>query len=76
MIDALFTSDLASVWRFHVHAERFDIKELAGKGDAELAAWLEKRWIAKSEGLESYQRALDDSSDWTALQSQEDKKAI
>ena len=61
--------------RFHVHAERFDIADLAGKSDAELAAWLEERWIAKSKKLQALQRSLEDDKPWgEPLRSQENGK--
>ena len=39
-------------WRFHVHVDSFEIAELLGKSDGELARWLETRWMAKSRKLE------------------------
>ena len=39
-------------WRFHVHVDSFEIAELLGKSDGELARWLETRWMAKSWKLE------------------------
>jgi len=44
MWDTLSQPNLDTDWRFHVHVERFEIKDLAGNSDAELAAWLEERW--------------------------------
>lgn len=39
-------------YRFHVHVLRYPLNELP-ETDAELAKWLEKRWIEKGEYLES-----------------------
>ena len=62
-------------WRFHVHAERFDIADLAGKSGADLAAWLEERWIAKSKKLQALQRSLEDGKTWgEPLRSQDSTK--
>ncbi|KAK0613008.1 hypothetical protein B0T17DRAFT_583742 [Bombardia bombarda] len=38
-------------YRFHVHARRFPLEELP-HDDAELARWLEERWVEKGEWLE------------------------
>lgn len=38
-------------YKFHVHAKRFPLDELP-ETDAELAKWLETRWIEKGEFLE------------------------
>jgi hypothetical protein len=51
-------------WRFHVHAERFDIEVFAGMSDAEIAAWLENRWMEKSKRLEKLQEDLENGVDW------------
>lgn len=64
MTETLFEPNLAESWRFHVHAERFDIAELAGKSDSELAEWLEQRWMAKSAKLQELQRDLEAGKDW------------
>ena len=76
MVDTLFSSGLGAAWRFHVHVERFEMKDLVSKSDAELAAWLEQRWIEKGRRLETYQKALEAGWDWGLLQSPEDKKAV
>lgn len=51
-------------WRFHVHAERFDIGEFADKSESELALWLENRWAVKSERLEILKAQLEDEQPW------------
>jgi hypothetical protein len=38
-------------YKFHVHVLRFPLEDLPGN-DADLAQWLEKRWIEKGEYLE------------------------
>jgi hypothetical protein len=50
-------------WRIHVHVERFEIKDLAGKLDSELAEWLVGRWMEKSRRLEKLQRDLEEGMD-------------
>lgn len=52
-------------WRFHVHAERFSIEEFAGMSDAEIAFWLEQRWMEKSKRLEELRRDLEKGTDWS-----------
>ncbi len=52
-------------WRFHVHAERFDIEDLAGRSDAELASWLEGRWMVKSAVLQDLKSRLENGQDWS-----------
>lgn len=51
-------------WKFHVHAERFDIEEFAAMTDAEIASWLENRWVEKSETLERFHDALVSADGW------------
>ena len=64
MWQTLFEPSLGGSWRFHIHAERFDIQDLACKSDAELAAWLEQRWMAKSSKLQRLQQSLEAGKDW------------
>jgi hypothetical protein len=52
-------------WKFHVQVERFDIEEFAAMTDAEIAFWLENRWIEKSKTLERFQEALVSADGWT-----------
>lgn len=42
-------------YKFHVHATRFDIKDLPAD-DEGLARWLEERWVKKGEWLEGKRR--------------------
>lgn len=65
MFDTLFEPKLSEHWRFHVHAERFEIAELADKSDSELAEWLEQRWMAKSAKLQELQASLEAGEDWS-----------
>lgn len=51
-------------WRFHIHAERFEIDDFIGKTDTEIALWLEQRWLAKSDILQALKEKLDRNSDW------------
>ena len=74
MWDTLSQPGLDKDWRFHVHAERFEIRELAGKSDAELAAWLEGRWVEKSRCLEKLQRYLEEGVDWSENALDDNKK--
>ncbi|KIX01858.1 uncharacterized protein Z518_09585 [Rhinocladiella mackenziei CBS 650.93] len=69
MWETLSRGDLNKDWRFHVHAERFDIAELAGKSDEELASWLEGRWMAKSALLQELKRKLEDGQQWSGHES-------
>lgn len=39
-------------YRFHVHVQRYELANLP-ESDAELAKWLETRWIGKGQYLES-----------------------
>jgi hypothetical protein len=64
MTDTLFESNLDNNWRFHVHAQRFEIAEIAGKSDTEIAEWLEQRWIAKSAKLQELQASLEAGKGW------------
>lgn len=64
MVETLFDPNLADSWRFHVHAERFEIADLAGKTDSELAEWLEQRWMVKCAKLQELQRDLEAGKDW------------
>lgn len=41
-----------SKFRFHIHARRFPLESLP-ESDEGLAQWLEQRWVAKGEWLES-----------------------
>jgi 1-acyl-sn-glycerol-3-phosphate acyltransferase len=62
----LFDPALGESWRFHVYVERFEIQELAGKTDTELAEWLEQRWMAKSKKLQELQHLLSEGKEWPA----------
>lgn len=64
MFQTLFETDLADLWRFHVHVERFDIADLDGRTDSELAEWIEQRWMEKSAKLQELQCALEGGKDW------------
>jgi hypothetical protein len=61
---SLSETHLDQDWRFHVHVDRFEIADLMGKSDGELAEWLESRWIAKSKRLEQLQNDLENGRDW------------
>ena len=62
---SLFEADLGKSYRFHVHVERFDIQALANLDDAQLATWLEQRWMEKSKKLQELQHMLGDGKDWS-----------
>ena len=74
MWETLSQPALDKDWRFHVHVERFEINELRGKSDAELAAWLQGRWVEKSKRLEKLQRDLEEGTDWSQTALKSDKK--
>ena len=61
---SLFDQKLGDSYRFHVHAERHDIKDLADMDDSQVAQWLEQRWIAKSDKLQELQQLLEEGKDW------------
>jgi hypothetical protein len=65
MWDTLSQPRLDKEWRFHVHVEMYEIKDIAWKSDSELAAWLECRWMEKSKRLEKLQRDLEEGRDWS-----------
>ena len=52
-------------WRFHVHTERYEIQELIGRSDAELASWMEARWMEKSKKLQRLKTDLEQGKDWS-----------
>jgi hypothetical protein len=62
--ESLSEPHLEQNWRFHIHVDRFEIADLVGKSDIELARWLETRWIAKSQRLEQLQSELEKGRDW------------
>ena len=74
MWDTLSQAGLDKDWRFHVHVERFEIQDLAGKSDAALAAWLEGKWMEKSGRLEKLQRDLEEGLDWSQNPREDNKK--
>ena len=48
-----------------MHVERFDlVDEFGDMSDAEIAAWLEHRWMKKDEKLEELRLALKDGVSW------------
>jgi hypothetical protein len=65
MWDTLSRPDLDKDFAFHVHVDRFDIKDFADMSDSELAQWLEDRWIAKSSRLEGLQKQLSAGQTWS-----------
>jgi hypothetical protein len=75
MWETLSQPALDKGWRFHVHVDRFEIKELRGKSDAELAAWLQNRWVQKSKRLEKLQRDFEEGTDWSQTALKSDKKS-
>lgn len=50
-------------WRFFVHVDRYAVEELP-EGDDELASWLEDRWIAKGNRLETLRQRLEKGLPW------------
>jgi hypothetical protein len=49
-------------------------KDLTGKSDSELAAWLESRWMEKSRRLEKLQQDLEKGTDWSQTVLEGNKK--
>ena len=74
MWETLSQPALDKDWRFHVHVERVEIKELRGMSDAELAAWLQGRWVEKSKRLEKLQKDLEEGMDWSQTALEGNKK--
>lgn len=72
--DTLSQPDLDKDWRFHIHVERVELKDLAGKSDSELAAWLESRWMEKSRRLQKLQGDLEEGMDWSHSAPEDNKK--
>jgi 1-acyl-sn-glycerol-3-phosphate acyltransferase len=73
MWDSLSQPELSRDWQFHIHADRFDIKEFVNMTDAELAAWLEHRWQVKSRKLESLQLRLAAGQSWSEIEAKKAK---
>jgi hypothetical protein len=65
MWQTLSEPGLDKEWRFHIHAERFDIEDLAARSDEELASWLEGRWMVKSTLLQDLKQRLENGQDWS-----------
>ncbi|KAI9709259.1 MAG: hypothetical protein M1820_003379 [Bogoriella megaspora] len=57
-------------WRFHVHVDRYTLKELPDT-DEELAKWLEARWMEKGDRLEILRDALMKDEEWPPEELQE-----
>lgn len=74
MWETLSTPDLQKDWRFHVHAQRYDLKELRDFSDEQLAQWLEDRWMEKSQHLEQLQCELENGVDWSQHRLDQEKK--
>lgn len=53
----------AAGWRFYVHAERFEIKELPEEEEG-LVKWLEQRWVRKGERLEGLKVRVETGDGW------------
>lgn len=75
MWETLSQPRLNENWRFHVHVERFALNQFIDKTDAELASWLEERWLAKSKLLQGLKDDLDHGREWPDVESDpQDKK--
>ena len=53
-----------SDWKFHAHVDRYPIDTLPWN-DADLATWLEKRWIEKGERLEDLRDESARGVEWS-----------
>lgn len=62
---SLMLPGLNQRWRFFVHVERFPIEDLPVSDEA-LAGWLEERWVAKGERLETLRQRLAEGLPWQA----------
>ncbi|KAL9055847.1 MAG: hypothetical protein Q9162_003273 [Coniocarpon cinnabarinum] len=63
MLQTFFLPRLSNAWRFHVDVERHLIDELP-ESDAELAKWLEERWVIKNQKLEKLRNRLSQGQMW------------
>ncbi|KAK0356222.1 hypothetical protein LTR02_003165 [Friedmanniomyces endolithicus] len=61
--ETLMLPNLDERWRFFVHVERYAIAELP-HSDAELALWLEDRWVEKGQRLAHLRKLLLDGQKW------------
>ena len=61
--ETLMLPNLDERWRFFVHVERYAIAELP-QSDAELARWLEDRWVDKGQRLAHLRKLLLDGQKW------------
>jgi len=61
--ETLLLHDLDERWRFFVHVERYAIAELP-HSDAELALWLEDRWVEKGQRLAHLRKLFADGQAW------------
>lgn len=50
-------------WRFYVHIDRHDLRDLPAE-EAQLAKWLEDRWVEKGERLEKLRAELSQGKAW------------
>lgn len=57
---------LSQRWQFHVNVQRWPLDELPHE-DAELAKWLEDRWLEKGQYLEGLREMLERGASWDAL---------
>jgi len=57
---------LGEKWQFHVNVQRWPLTDLP-QDDAELAKWLEDRWLEKGQYLESLREMLMRGVSWDML---------
>ncbi|THV77626.1 hypothetical protein D6C84_04850 [Aureobasidium pullulans] len=59
----IFQPDLAQTYRMYAHVRRFELNSLPHT-DAELAQWLEAKWVEKGERLANLKKQLDYGEPW------------
>ncbi|WPG98817.1 Hypothetical protein R9X50_00161500 [Acrodontium crateriforme] len=62
----MLTPRLDGEWRFFAHVDRYPLDELP-TSDAELAQWLETRWVEKGERLEQLKVRLEKGLPWVDM---------
>ena len=63
MLQTLYQPALGKQYRMHAHVKRYELSSLPSD-DADLAEWLEKRWMEKGVTLESLRKKLASGSPW------------
>lgn len=57
-------ANLSKSWSFHVHVQRFAMEDFDGMDDRQLAEWLEKQWMLKSQRLQELKEQIESGHGW------------